>query len=90
MIQIAPGHVVMWWQSLDPVEKPAAGQVVTILAAWAPASLKPADNAPEGVQMVYYDWNNLWLQIQVDNQTGWIRGTNSFRMIGLQMANAQR
>jgi len=89
-IQIAPGHVVMWWQSLDPVEKPAAGQVVTILAAWAPASLKPADNAPEGVQMVYYDWNNLWLQIQVDNQTGWIRGTNSFRMIGLQMANAQR
>ncbi len=90
MIQIAPGHVVTWWQSLDPVEKPAAGRVVTILAAWAPASLKPADNAPEGVQMVYYDWNNLWLQIQVDNQTGWIRGTNSFRMIGLQMANAQR
>jgi len=89
MIQITPGHVVTWWQSLDPVEKPAAGQVVAILAAWAPASLKPADNAPEGVQMVYYDWNNLWLQIQVDNQTGWIKGTNNFHMIGLQMASAQ-
>ncbi len=89
-IRIAPGHIVTWWQSLDLVEKPASGQVVTILAAWAPASLKPADNAPEGVQMVYYDWNNLWLQIQVDDHTGWIKGTSSFRTIGLEMANAQR
>ena len=89
-IRIAPGHVVKWWQSLNPGEKPAAGQVVTILAAWAPASLKPADNAPEGVQMVYYDWNNLWLQIQVDDHTGWIKGTSSFRTIGLEMTNARR
>jgi hypothetical protein len=89
-IRIAPGHMVTWWQSLNPGEKPAVGQVVTILAAWAPASLKPADNAPEGVQMVYYDWNNLWLQIQVADHTGWIKGTSSFRMIGLEMANAQR
>jgi hypothetical protein len=88
-IRIAPAHLVTWWQSVNPGEKPAASQVVTILAAWAPASLKPADNAPEGVEMVYYDWNNLWLQIQVDNQTGWIKGTNDFRMIGLQMASAQ-
>jgi hypothetical protein len=89
-IRIAPGHVLMWWQSLDPVEKSAAGQVVTILAAWAPASLKPADNAPDGVKMVYYDWNNLWLQIQVDDHTGWIKGTSSLHTIGLEMTNAQR
>ena len=88
--RIAPGHIVTWWQSLDIVEKPASGQVVTILAAWAPASLKPADNAPEGVQMVYYDWNNLWLQIQVDDHTGWIKGTSSFRTIGLEMTSVQR
>jgi hypothetical protein len=89
-MKIAAGHVVKWWQSLDPGEKLVAGQVVKILAAWAPASLKPADNAPEGVRMVYYDWNNLWLQIQVDDRTGWIKGTSGFRMIGLEMANAQR
>ena len=87
---ITRGHTVTWWQSLPSGEKPAAGQVVTILAAWAPTSLKPADNAPEGVQMVYYDWNNLWLQIQVDDHTGWIKGTRSFRAIGLEMTNAQQ
>lgn len=89
-VRIAPGHLVTWWESIDSVGKPASGQVVTILAAWAPASLKPADNAPEGVKMVYYDWNNLWLQIQVDDRTGWIRGTSSFRTIGLEMTNANR
>jgi hypothetical protein len=89
-VRIAPGHTVTWWQSLDPVERPATGQIVKILAAWAPASLKPADNAPEGVEMVYYDWNNLWLQIQLDDRTGWIRGTSSLRAIGLEMTNAQR
>ncbi|HXP78723.1 MAG TPA: hypothetical protein VN976_02370 [Verrucomicrobiae bacterium] len=88
--RIAPGHLVTWWQSLDIVEKANSGQVVTILAAWAPASLRTVDNAPEGVQMVYYDWNNLWLQIQVDDHTGWIKGTSSFRTIGLEMTNAQR
>lgn len=88
--RIAPGHLVTWWQSLNPIEKPASAQIVTIMAAWAPASLKPADNAPEGVQMVYFDWNNLWLQIQVDGHTGWIKGTSSFRTIGLEMANTQR
>ncbi len=87
-IRIAPGHSVAWWESLNPYEKPGGGQVVTILAAWAPASLRPADNAPEGVQMVYYDFNNLWLQIQVDDHTGWVKGTSSFRMIGLEMAVA--
>ena len=89
-IRIAPGHTVTWWQSLLPGDKTTAGQVVMVLAAWAPASLKPADNAPEGVKMVYYDWNNLWLQIQVGDHTGWIRGTSSFRTIGLEMSNAQR
>jgi hypothetical protein len=88
--RIAPGHIVTWWQSLNLVEKPASGQVVTILAAWAPVSLKPADNAPDGVRMVYYDWNNLWLQIQVGDHTGWIKGTSSFRAIGLEMTNAPR
>lgn len=88
-IRIARGHMVSWWESLNPVEKPASGQVVTILAAWAPASLRPADNAPAGVEMVYYDWNNLWLQIQVDDHTGWIKGTSSFRTIGLEMATPQ-
>ena len=87
--RIAPGHMVTWWQSVSLVEKPTSGQVVTILAAWAPASLRPADNAPEGVQMVYYDWNNLWLQIQVEEHTGWIKGTRSFRALGLEMTNAQ-
>ena len=90
VIRIAPGHVVTWWQSPNLVEKPTTSQVVTILAAWAPVSLKPADNAPEGVKMVYYDWNNLWLQIQVDDRTGWIKGAASFRTIGLEMANSQR
>jgi hypothetical protein len=89
-MRILPGHTVTWWQSLDPNEKPAEGQVVTILAAWAPASLKPADDAPDGVKMVYYDGNNLWLQIQVDDHTGWIKGTSSFRAVGLEMTNAQR
>lgn len=90
-IRIAPGHLVTWWESLDLAGKPASsGQIVTILAAWAPASLKPADNASEGVKMVYYDWNNLWLQIQVDDHTGWIKGTSTFRMIGLEMTNASR
>jgi hypothetical protein len=89
-MRILPGHTVTWWQSLDPNEKPAAGQVITVLAAWAPASLKPADNAPAGVKMVYYDGNNLWLQIQVDDHTGWIKGTSSFRAVGLEMTNAQR
>lgn len=87
-LRIQPGHSVAWWESLNPIEKPAGGQVVTILAAWAPASLRTADNAPDGVQMVYYDWNNLWLQIQVDGHTGWVKGTSSFRAIGLTMANA--
>lgn len=86
-VRIAPGHSVTWWDSLDPAGKSSASQVVTILAAWAPASLKAADNAPEGVKMVYYDWNNLWLKIQVDEQTGWIKGAGSFRTIGLEMAN---
>jgi hypothetical protein len=88
-IRIAPGHTVAWWQSVNPGEKRAGAQGVTILAAWAPASLKPADDAPEGVQMVYFDWNNLWLQIEVDGHTGWIKGTSSFRTIGLEMTNAQ-
>src|SRR4029077_20531670 len=78
-IRILPGHLVTWWQSLNPIERPISSQVVTILAAWAPASLRQADNAAEGVRMVYYDWNNLWLQIQVDGHTGWIRGTSSYR-----------
>jgi hypothetical protein len=87
-ITIAPGHSLKWWQSPDMSDmsaKPAAGQVVTILAAWAPASLKQADNAPDGVKMVYFDWNNLWLQIQVDDRTGWIKGSSSFRAVGLTM-----
>jgi hypothetical protein len=88
-IRIAPGHTVAWWQSLSPGEKRSGSQIVTILAAWAPASLRPADNAPDGVQMVYFDWNNLWLQIEVDGHTGWIKGTGSFRSIGLEMTNAQ-
>jgi hypothetical protein len=87
-IRIARGHVVAWWESLNPVEKPSTGQTVTILAAWAPASLKRADNAPDGIQMVYFDWNNLWLKIQVDEHTGWVKGTSSFRTIGLTMGNA--
>ena len=86
-MRIAPGHTVVWWQSPGTGEKPA-GQVVTILAAWAPASLKPADNEPDGVKMVYYDPNDLWLQIQVDGHSGWIRGTSSFRTIGLEMMTA--
>ncbi len=85
--KIAPGHSVKWWQAPDMGEKPATGQVVTILASWAPASLKQADNAPDGVKMVYFDWNNLWLQIQVDDHAGWIRGSSSFRAIGLAMAS---
>lgn len=89
-IRIAPGHTVSWWQSPGTGGKPAAGQVVMILAAWAPASLKPADNGPDGVKMVYYDPNDLWLQIQVDDHTGWIRGTRNFRMIGLEMITANR
>jgi hypothetical protein len=84
-LKIERGHAVTWWQSLNPVEKQPSGQVVTILAAWAPVSLRPADNAPSGVQMVYYDWNNLWLQIEADEHTGWIKGTGSFRAIGLEM-----
>jgi hypothetical protein len=89
-IRIARGHAVEWWQSPSTGDKPAATQTVTILAAWAPTSLKPADNAPEGVKMVYFDWNNLWLQIQVDDHTGWIRGSSSLRTIGLEMVSAQR
>jgi hypothetical protein len=87
-ITLAPGHRLKWWQSPDMPEmsdKPTTGPVLTILAAWAPASLKQADNAPDGVKMVYFDWNNLWLQIQVDDHTGWIRGSSSFRAIGLTM-----
>jgi hypothetical protein len=87
--RIARGHLVTWWQSLKPIEESPSGQLVKILAAWAPVSLKPADNTREDVQMVYYDWNNLWLQIQVDDHTGWIRGTRSFRAIGLEMAKSQ-
>jgi len=87
-VQIKPGHAIDWWQSPGLGGKAGASQVVTILSAWAPASLKPADNAPEGVKMVYFDWNNLWLQIEVDDHMGWIKGSASFRMIGLQMAAA--
>ncbi len=89
VLSILPGHIVAWWQSTDIIKKPASGQTVTVLAAWAPVSLKQADNAPDGVKMVYYDWNNLWLQIQVDERTGWIKGTGSFRAIGLQMAGGR-
>jgi hypothetical protein len=89
-IKLVPGHAVKWWQAPEMDDGPSAGQVVTILAAWAPASLRPADNAPEGVKMVYYDWNNLWLQIQVDQQTGWIKGVSSFRLIGLEMTSTRR
>ena len=84
-VQIKPGHAIDWWQAPGLGGKAGASQVVTILSAWAPASLKPADNAPDGVKMVYFDWNNLWLQIEVDDHMGWIKGSASFRMIGLQM-----
>lgn len=88
-VTIAPGHAIIWWQEPDIGEKTPTGQMVTILAAWAPASLKPADNAPDGVKMVYYDWNNLWLQIQMEGKTGWIKGAGSFRTIGLEMPGTQ-
>lgn len=88
--RILPGHKVTWWQSLSVNDSPGPAQNVKVLAAWAPASLKPADSAPEGVQMVYYDWNNLWLQVQVDEHTGWIRGTGNFRLIGLEMGTGSR
>jgi hypothetical protein len=88
-LRIERGHTVTWWESLNPVEKPAGGQVVTILAAWAPVSLRPADNAPDGVKMLYFDWNNLWLKIQVDERTGWIKGASSFRAVGLTMGNTR-
>lgn len=88
VVRIAPGHSITWWQSPDIGDKPSAGQIVTILSAWAPASLKQADNAPDGVKMVYYDWNNLWLQIQVEDHAGWIKGPASFRTLGLQMNNS--
>lgn len=89
-VKIAAGHAVKWWQAPDMDGKPATGQVVTILAAWAPVSLKPADNQPAEVKMVYFDSNNLWLQIEVDGHTGWVRGVANFRMIGLEMAGTQR
>jgi hypothetical protein len=89
-VTIAAGHAVTWWQAPDIGGKTPTGQMVTILAAWAPASLKPADNAPDGVKMVYYDWNNLWLQIQVPGRTGWVKGIASFRALGLEMSSPQR
>lgn len=88
-LKILPGHKLAWWQSLAIDDGSSAAQNIKVLAVWAPASLRPADNAPEGVQMVYYDWNNLWLQIEVDQDTGWIRGASNFRLIGLQMAEGQ-
>jgi|SRR5215831_6101824 len=84
-LKIEPKHSVIWWQSRFPSDAPHAGQTIMILTAWAPVSLTASDRIPAGAEMVRCNAEDLWLQISVDNQTGWIHGPNSFRTVGLRI-----
>jgi len=60
----------------------ARGQVTRLLAAWVPIVLRTTGD----VGIVSYDPDKLWLQIELKNQRGWIRGDAGFRAIGLHHA----
>ncbi len=63
----------------------ARGQATPVVAAWVPVLLRSSRD----VAIASYDPGKLWLQIELKNQTGWIRGDESFRAIGLHHAAAR-
>ena len=62
----------------------ARGQATRLLAAWAPVLLRTSGD----VAVASYDPDKLWFQIELKNQTVWIRGNESSRAIGLHPAVA--
>jgi hypothetical protein len=60
----------------------ARGQATRLLAAWVPVLLRTSGD----VAIASYDPDNLWLQIELKNQKGWILGDENFRAIGLHHA----
>jgi hypothetical protein len=57
----------------------ARGRVTPLLAAWVPVFLRTSGD----VAIASYDPDKLWLQVELKNQTVWIRSDESFRAIGL-------
>jgi hypothetical protein len=56
------------------------GQVTRLLAVWTRVSL---DASPD-IATVRYDPGDLWLQIDLNGRTHWIRGDHDFEAIGLR------
>ncbi len=83
-VTVRAGMLLTWYQSV-PDEKLPANQLVEIMAAWAPISLKGSKDGREGLQVVSFDKNDVWLQVQMTGRTGWIHGDASFRAIGLPL-----
>jgi len=56
------------------------GQLIGLRAAWSPISL----DTSAGIAVVRYDPGDLWLQIELNGRTSWIRGDRDFQAIGLR------
>lgn len=84
-VKIKSGHSVIWWQSRFQSSAPRGVQTIMILWAWAPVTLTPSDGIPAGAKMVSSNAKDLWLQIKVDDQAGWIHGSSSFDTVGLHI-----
>lgn len=80
---IAPGEVMNFYQSDPSSLKKLSGRIVVIVA-WAPVSMSALRGGSAGVEMLDFNQENTWLQIQIDGHTGWIHGDASFRAIGLR------
>jgi hypothetical protein len=70
--------------------KLSKGDKVDLLQSWAPVTMEPVDTRLSPFQTVSYDENNAWLQINLNGQTGWIRGDANFSAIGLPLPSADR
>jgi hypothetical protein len=57
----------------------ARGQATRLGAAWVPILLRTSGD----VAIATYDPEELWLQLKLKDRTGWIRGSESFRDVGL-------
>jgi hypothetical protein len=64
--------------------------VVQMLGTWAPISMEPLEGAGSNFEIVRYDRNQEWLQINVNGRTGWIHGAHSFSAIGLPLASSSQ
>src|ERR1700733_229530 len=66
------------------------GDRVELIRAWAPVTMEPIDKGTSALQIVGYDQSREWLQVKVNGQTGWIRGSASFSAIGLPLPSSDQ